>query len=35
VIGAADALHDPRSALRRADIDDEIDIASVDAEIER
>ena len=35
VIGAADALHDPRSALRRADIDDEIDIAPVDAEIER
>ena len=35
VIGAADALGQPRRALRRADIDDEIDIAPVDAEIER
>ena len=35
VIGAADPLHEPRRAFRRADIDDEIDIAPVDAEIER
>ena len=35
VIGAADALQEPRGALRRADIDDEIDVAPVDAEIER
>ena len=35
VVGAADALHQPRGALRRADIDDQIDIAPVDAEIER
>ena len=35
VIGAADPLHQPRGALRRADIDDEIDVAPVDAEIER
>ena len=35
VIGAADPLHQPRRALRRADIDDEIDVAPVDAEIER
>ena len=35
VIGAADALQQPRAALGRADIDDQIDIAPVDAEIER
>ena len=35
VVGAADALHQPRGALRRADIDDEIDVAPVDAEVER
>ena len=35
MVGAADALHETRGALRRADIDDEIDIAPVDAEIER
>ena len=35
VIGAADPLHQPRRALRRADIDDQIDIAPVDAEVER
>ena len=35
VVGAADPLHQPRGALRRADIDDEIDVAPVDAEIER
>ena len=35
VIGAADPLHQPRGALGRADIDDEIDVAPVDAEIER
>ena len=35
VVGAADALHQPRRALRRADIDDQIDVAPVDAEIER
>src|SRR5262245_47214225 len=35
VIGAADALQEPRGTLRRADIDDEIDVAPVDAEVER
>ena len=35
VIGAADALQQARCALRRADIDHQIDIAPVDAEIER
>ena len=35
VIGAADALAKPACAFRRADIDDEIDVAPVDAEIER
>ena len=35
VIGAADALEQARGALRRAHIDDEIDVAPVDAEIER
>ena len=35
VIGASDALHQPARALGRADIDDEIDIAPVDAEVER
>ena len=35
VVGAADALQQARGALRRADIDDEIDVAPVDAEIER
>ena len=35
VVGAADPLHQPRRAFRRADIDDEIDIAPVDAEVER
>ena len=35
VVGAADALQQARSAFRRADIDDEIDVAPVDAEIER
>src|SRR6185437_1082000 len=35
VIGAADALGEPACALGRTDIDDEIDVAPVDAEIER
>ena len=35
VIGAADALQQPRHALRRADLDHLIDAAPVDAEIER
>ena len=35
MVGTADPLHQPRGTLRRADIDDEIDIAPVDAEIER
>ncbi len=35
VIGPADPLHQARRAFRRADIDDEIDVAPVDAEIER
>ena len=35
VIGAADPLQQARGALRRADIDDQIDVAPVDAEIER
>ena len=35
MIGAADALRETAGALRRADVDDEIDRAPVDAEIER
>ena len=35
VVGAADPLHQPGGALWRADIDDEIDVAPVDAEVER
>ena len=35
VVGAADALRKPAGALRRADMDDEIDVAPVDAEVER
>ena len=35
VVGAADSLHQPGSALGRPDIDDEIDVAPVDAEVER
>ena len=35
VVGAADPLHQARGALGRADIDDEIDVAPVDAEVER
>ena len=35
VIGAADALQQAARTLGRADMDDEIDIAPVDAEIER
>ncbi len=35
VVGAADALRQPAGALRRTDMDDQIDIAPVDAEIER
>ena len=35
MIGTADALQHARGALRRADIDDQIDVAPVDAEIER
>ena len=35
MIGAADALRDAARALRRANIDDEVDIAPVDAKIER
>ncbi len=35
VIGAADTLQQPRGAFRRSDIDDQIDIAPIDAEIER
>jgi len=35
VIGAADPLQHARGALRRADIDDQVDVAPVDAEIER
>jgi hypothetical protein len=35
VIGASDPLQEARSAFGRADIDDEIDIAPIDAEIER
>ena len=34
VVGATDALEKTRSALGRTDVDDEIDIAPVDAEIE-
>ena len=35
MVGAADALQQTRGALRRADVDDQIDVAPVDAEIER
>ena len=35
VVGAADPLRQPARALRRADIDDEVDVAPVDAEVER
>lgn len=35
MVGAADALDQSACPLRRAEIDDEIDIAPVDAEIER
>ncbi len=35
VIGAADALGETRGALGRADMEDEIDIAPVDAHVER
>ncbi len=35
VIGAADALDEAAGAFRRADVDDEIDVAPVDAEVER
>ena len=34
VVGAADALHQPLDVLRRADLDHQIDVAPVDAEIE-
>ena len=35
MVGAADALDEARAAFRRADLDDEIDVAPVNAEIER
>ncbi len=35
MVGAADPLHQPRGALGRADIDDEVDVAPVDTEVER
>jgi hypothetical protein len=35
VIGPADSLHQPARALRRAEIDNEIDVAPIDAKIER
>ncbi len=35
VVGAADALRQPAGALRRADMDDQVDVAPVDAEVER
>ena len=35
VIGPADPLHQPRCAFRRADVDHEIDVTPVHAEIER
>ena len=35
MVGAADALDQAARALRRADVDDEIDVAPVDAEVER
>jgi hypothetical protein len=34
VVGAADALEQARGALRRAHLDDEVDVAPVDAQIE-
>ncbi len=35
VVGAADALDQAAGALRRADVDDEVHVAPVDAEVER
>jgi hypothetical protein len=35
VVGAADALDEALYVFRRADLDHEIDIAPVDAEVER
>jgi hypothetical protein len=35
VVGASDALGEAARALRRADMHDEIDVAPVDAEVER
>ena len=35
MVGAADALRQAARALRRADMDDEVDVAPVDAEVER
>ena len=35
VVGAADALDEALDVLRRADLDDEVDVAPVDAEVER
>ena len=35
VVGAADALDQAARAFWRADVDDEVDIAPVDAEVER
>ena len=34
MVGAADALREAAGALRCADVDDEIDVAPVDAEVE-
>src|SRR3546814_19641549 len=35
VVGPADALGEPRGALRRAHMDDEIDVAPIETEVER
>ena len=35
MVGAADPLHQPRGAFRRADIDHQIDVAPIDAQIQR
>jgi len=35
MIGASDPLDQPARPLRRADVDDEVDVAPVDAEVQR
>jgi hypothetical protein len=35
VVGAADPLHHPRGPLRRGQLDDQVDVAPVDAQVQR